>query len=463
MAEIKFYYDKDDLTLETINKNNITLTQGQADSIYFDFYFGSVDINDFFTNELNQVFMLDNPCLLNIERSDGSSSNNVATTPIVSNVNDLHYQLLINDWVTGKAGDLKITAKLYNPITEVTTTYGLATIQILPSAEVSTDTIEDLQYQALVSYLATSGINRYQVVADGSITKLDLVMFSGTVGGSGKIKVKKANSSIISEHPEYVFGISLEDAVNNEEFYVQTEGFIRDVDTTDFEEEKVLVPSATIDGALIEYDNANAPKPPKNRMPIAVCVYSHKNNGILLVRPTFFPDMSHIQDVDIDKTQMTQGQGLIWDNTNKKFIAGFSGGVFYDDNLPRYDERFNNLTWFDEGPQGINTWVLPTVYWQPYVLSASILHIQRTLIDSYGAFRKVTKMEILNTSLQPLIEATNQDLINVEDFYWQYPWTNILVNYGVYYLRVTFEYENQDGISVQDIRLAQFQFIYLII
>lgn len=349
MANIDFYFDINDFTLETINDNSNVLNQGQTNSIEFRFYFGDYTSGSF-VDALSAVNMIDNPCLLNIERPNGTSSNNVATTAIPE-ATPKYFKLVISDWVTEFSGTLQITTKRFNPITEVEQTFGLATLQILPSAEQSSDTIEDAQYQALLSYLATTGSNRTQVVADGAIDKLDLVMFSGTVGGSGKITVRKATQSgliNIKDNPEYVYGIAVENALNNEQFYVQTLGVIEDVDTTSFEEGKVLVPSATIDGGLIEFDDANAPQPPFNRMPIAVCVYSHQNHGILMIRPTFFPKMSQVKDVYIDYGTISQGQGLIWDTSEARFKAGFSGGVFYDDNLPAEEDRFDNLTYFDE-------------------------------------------------------------------------------------------------------------------
>jgi hypothetical protein len=343
---IKFYYDTDDNTLESIDTGGLVLTQGQANSIEFHFYFKNYDTLATFT--VNQ--MIQKSCLLNIQRPDGSSSNNIVSTPVIDD-GDYYFKLIVSDWVTAHNGTLQITAKIYDTINEITTTFGIANLNIVASASVSDDTIEDAQYQALLSYLATTGSNRTQVVADGDIDKLDLVMFTGTVGGSGKIKVAKATQSgaiNIKDNPEYVFGIALEDAVNNEVFYVQTQGIIEDVDTSGFEEGKVLVPSATVAGGLIEVDNENAPVAPLNRSPIAAVVYSHQNHGILMVRPTFFPRMGQVKDVHVNYDTITQGQGLVWNNNENRFEAGFSGGVFYDDNLPDEEDRFDNLTYFDE-------------------------------------------------------------------------------------------------------------------
>lgn len=457
MANINFIYDNDDFTLETVIDNGVVVNQGQNESLEFRFYFGSFTTGSF-VNTLTYGDAVAKPCLLNIERPDGSSSNNVATTAI-SNSGDVYFKLAVSDWFTEFSGTLKITPKIVDYVNDTITSFGLGSIQILPSSSVAQDTIEDAQYQALLSYITTIANDNLEVIADGDINQLDLVMFSGTVGGSGKIKVKKADIDIISANPEYVVGIALTDALNNETFYIKQRGIIKDVDTTAFEEGKVLVPSATVDGGLIEFDNVNAPKPPKSRMPIAVCIYSHQNHGILIVRPTYFPRMSQVKDVDIDYEQMSQGQGLVWDNTNKKFIAGFSGGVFYDSNLPVVDERFTNLTWFDQSDESIATWVLPTVYWQPYAVSLNQLRFVRTLVDSYGAYSKATKIEILNSGMQLLVQNTDQNFLEPNIIDWYNSWTNYLIPYQFYYVKITFEYLNQDDIIVLDTRIAPFQFI----
>ena len=462
MANIDFYFDINDFTLETINDNSNVLNQGQTDSIEFRFYFGDYTSGSF-VNALSANNMIDNPCLLNIERPNGSATNNVATTSITNDLNDLHFRFTLSDWVTEFSGILQITTKRFNPITEVEQTYGLATLQILPSAEQSSDTIEDAQYQALVSYLATTASNRMQVIADGAIDALDLVMFTGTVGGSGKIKVAKASQSgiiNIKDNPEYVFGIALTSATNNGQFYVQTLGVIEDVDTSGFEEGKVLVPSATIAGGLIEVDSVNAPQPPLNRMPIAAVVYSHQNHGILMIRPTFFPRMNQVKDVYIDYDTITQGQGLVWNNNENRFETGFSGGVFYDDNLPNRDERFNNLTWFDEGQPGNNNWVLPTVYWSVQIFNPIVFNVYRSLVDTIGAYKGATKLEILDMGMNVRYQNLNVGLIDQAFFTINDNLINFgIQNYGMYLLRMTFEYYNQDDIVVQDVRLTQFQYI----
>lgn len=459
MANIDLYYDVNNFTLETIDDNSNVLNQGQTNSIEFRFLFGDYTSGSF-VDDLSLEGMISTPCLLNIERPDGSSSNNVATTASTEtdSSGNLYFKLVLSDWVTEFSGTLQVTAKRYDPINDVTTTFGVANFYIVPSAEQSTDTIEDAQYQAILSYLATTGSGRTSVIADGAISKLDLVMFSGTVGGSGKIKVAKADPTAIKENPEIIFGIALSDAINNETFYVQTEGIIQDVDTSGFVEGSILVPSATIAGGLIEVDNQNAPQAPNNRMPIAVAIYSHQNHGILIVRPTFFPKMDQVQDVDV--TGISSGQGLIYDQTLGKFKAGFSGGVFYDNNLPDRNNRFDGMTWFDQANTSIGSWALPTIYWNVQVINNLVFNVYRSLVDAYGAYIGATKLEILDMGQNVLYQNTNVGLIDQASFTINDNLLNYgLQNYGMYLLRMTFNYYNQDDIEVQDVRISQFQYI----
>jgi hypothetical protein len=353
MANINIEYDNQDLTMETIADNGNALNQGQTDSIEFRLYFFNYSVdgngNTVKTDALTNDNMISETCLLNIERPDGSSSNNIATTPIFDGT-PKYFKFTISNWVTEHAGTLQVTSKRYNPVTDVTRTFGTANLNVNASASQSDDTIEDTQYQALLSYLGT-GVNRQEVRASGTIDALDLVMFVGTVGSSGKLLVAKASQTgtpNIKDNPEYKFGVALTSATNNEDFFVQTVGILDNVDTSGFTEGSILVPSATVAGGLIEATDANAPQAPLNRTPICAVIYSHQNQGILYVRPTIFPKMSQVKDVYIDYGSIGQGQSLVWDTSEARFKAGFSGGVFYDDNLPAEADRFNNLTYFDE-------------------------------------------------------------------------------------------------------------------
>ena len=349
MPSISFNYDTDDNTLENIVTGGTNLIQGQTNSIDFRFYFADESTTPATT--LTETEMASKLCLINIQRPDNSASNNIVCTP-VTNDGAFYYKFLISDWVTEIAGTLSITAKLQDTIAGTTATFSVATQNIQASASQSSSTITTTQYDALLAQIGTMGSGgRLQVRAAEAIGLNDLVMFSGTLGSSGKILVKKASQTgtgNIKDNPEYKLGIAITAAAINTEFYIQTVGILENIDTSSYTEGKILVPSETVAGGLIESDNAQAPSAPFNRTPIAIVVKSHATQGILYVKQVRFPKMSQVKDVSLNYSNMTQGQTLIWDVSEQRFKAGHGGGIFYDNNLPAEADRFVNLTYFDE-------------------------------------------------------------------------------------------------------------------
>jgi hypothetical protein len=345
MPNIDFYYDTADNTLETIVDGGLILTQAQATNITFRFFFKDYDNNIPFNNG----DIASNQCLINIERADTSSSNNIIASPDTINT---CYKLDILDWVTGVAGTLKVTAKLFNPTNNTTTTYGLATLQILPSAVISLDTIEDQQYQALLNSLTQMQNLTFLVRATETISRGDLVVYAGTLGASGKILVAKARTSgtpNINTNPEIIFGIALDSLTTNQEGGVITNGVIRDINTVAYTQGAILYPNINVAGGLTNTPAA----PPNNRMPIAVSIYTHQNQGILLVRPTFMPTMKQIKDVD------TTNIALYGSNSMLKYNSGTSrwevidarqqfGVIYYNTNPPPSQDLFDGMLWLNK-------------------------------------------------------------------------------------------------------------------
>lgn len=200
-------------------------------------------------------------------------------------------------------------------------------------------------YLGTLESLAGGGLDILPVRYAENISKGDLLQFAGTVGGSGKLLVKKtrnAGEDGIQVHPEYMVGIALEDGLINTEHEIMIGGVYIGLDTSGYTEQAVLYPDPENDGGLVDVE----PAPPFNRTKTAVCIYSHQNNGILIYRPTFFPDMAHVQNVDL--TNLKNGDVLVYDSTSKTFKAGKASGVFYTDDLPPENQRYQNLTYFDE-------------------------------------------------------------------------------------------------------------------
>lgn len=344
MPNIDFYYDTADNTLETIVDSGYIINQGQANSLTFRFFFKDYDNNIPFTN----VDIVSNQCLINIERPNGTASNDIVTT---ANTTDTCYTLNISDWVTEIDGTLKVTAKLFNPADDTTTTFGLATLQILPSAEQSLDTIEDQQYKAIIAALSSSNAT-YIVRASENITAGDLVTYAGTLGASGKILVAKARASgdfNINTNPELIFGVAKETIANNEEGIVIASGFIININTSAYTEGAVLYPNIAVAGGLTNTPAAA----PNNRMPIAVSVYSHQNKGILLARPTFFPTMKQIKDVDVSGVTLYGNNSMLkynvsnarWEVVDARQQLNI---ISYSDDEPA--DAFDGMIWFDITP-----------------------------------------------------------------------------------------------------------------
>jgi hypothetical protein len=344
MPNIDFYYDTADNTLETIVDSGYIINQGQASGLVFRFFFKDYDTNTPFTN----VDIFNHQCLINIERPDTTSSNNIVASP---NTTNICYNLNVSDWATGVAGTLKVTAKLFNPSTNVTTTYGLATLQILASATVSLETIEDQQYQAILDALLDVNSQTFIVRASESIAKGDLVTFAGTTGGSGKILVAKARASgsfNINTNPEYIFGIAAEAIANNQEGRVVTNGLIKDINTNAYTEGAILYPNISVAGGLTN----TAASPPNNRMPIAVTIYKHQNHGILIVRPTFYPTMKQIKDVDTSNISSYGSNSVLKYNSATSRWEVVDGRlsfskIYYNPDPPASEDTFDGMIWLD--------------------------------------------------------------------------------------------------------------------
>lgn len=344
MPNIDFLYDTADNTLETIVDSGFIINKGQAGGLVFRFFFKDYDNNTPFT----VLDIVDNQCLINIQRPDNTSSNNIVAS---ANTTNVCYNLNVSDWAVGVAGTLKVTAKLFNPSTNVTTTFGLATLQILPSASVSLDTIEDQQYQAIIDALLDVNSALYIVRATENITKGDLVTFAGTLGASGKILVAKARASgsfNINTNPEYIFGVAKDTIANNAEGRVVTNGIIENINTNAYTEGAILYPNISVAGGL-----TNTPAlPPNNRMPIAVTIYKHQNHGILIVRPTFMPTMKQIKDVDTTAIA-THGSNSVlkynsgaskWEVVDGRLIFG---SIYYNADPPSLENTFDGMLWLD--------------------------------------------------------------------------------------------------------------------
>ena len=126
----------------------------------------------------------------------------------------------------------------------------------------------------------------------GALVAGDVVYASGTVGASGRIKVKKyiANGTIPSK---FLLGIVAKDFNDGEDGYVVDFGKIRGLNTSSFSEGAVLYASTSTAGAL----TATRPNSPNFEMPIAFVV-SSGNPGTIAVRVTPGQKLGELHNVD---------------------------------------------------------------------------------------------------------------------------------------------------------------------
>lgn len=112
--------------------------------------------------------------------------------------------------------------------------------------------------------------------ATGStIAKGAAVSYAGTVGGSGKIRVKPWDGS--TDAPEAFMGLAMGSIANNATGYVTSFGQVRGVNTSAFSDGVILYANPTGTGLT-------ATKPTSTHVIAALCVNA-SNNGTLLVRP----------------------------------------------------------------------------------------------------------------------------------------------------------------------------------
>lgn len=126
----------------------------------------------------------------------------------------------------------------------------------------------------------------YRVKATATITKGQVVMFTGSVGASGGLKAAPA-TGLTAAQTEYIMGVATQNIANNGWGYITWFGEIKGVDTTGGAE-------AWVDGEILYYNPAVTggltkirPAPP-NPIVIVAAVVNAASNGILFVRPTYF-------------------------------------------------------------------------------------------------------------------------------------------------------------------------------
>jgi hypothetical protein len=128
---------------------------------------------------------------------------------------------------------------------------------------------------------------------------------------------------------ELIMGVAANDIANDSSGYVAWFGYVREVDQSDIAQTgitlnvgDILYLSATEPGRLTNVE----PTPPALKTTIALVVRKPTaNNMTLLVRPKLNEDLSDLNDVDLNG--INNGQTIVWDSINTKWIAGDVGSA----------------------------------------------------------------------------------------------------------------------------------------
>lgn len=170
----------------------------------------------------------------------------------------------------------------------------------------------------------------------GTIANGTPVMFTGTVGASGKLTFGKAvaDGSVL---PEYMMGVATEEILNNEFGYVTSFGLVRGFDTTG-----TPYGETWNDGDLLYFDPATAgtwtnvqPSAPAIHQPVAVVVNAGSGgSGSIFVRMQVSP---HIEDLtNVEAPSPSDGDILEYDSGNARW-----------QNAPNAGRTSNTLLWLE--------------------------------------------------------------------------------------------------------------------
>ena len=164
------------------------------------------------------------------------------------------------------------------------------------------------------NYLNIGQDLEYYGKASGDIAKGMAVQFAGIQGNH--YTFKEAVQSEINANPKLMMGIAKEDIDNNDFGYVLHFGRIRNIDTGDYNPLEQNLLWFNSGGSTPGELTITQPTAPNAKILMAVVV-KIANNGIILVRPTFEPKLSELQDIHI--TSIADNQILRWNSANSRW------------------------------------------------------------------------------------------------------------------------------------------------
>jgi hypothetical protein len=161
-----------------------------------------------------------------------------------------------------------------------------------------------------------------------AIPKGTAVMFAGTLGNSGRIKVAPMVAD--GTFPGYVFfGLAAETIAGGADGFVTTFGKIRGIDTNAYTEGDILWCNPAVAGGL----TATEPTAPNLKLTVAA-VISKANNGILMVRWDTGRRLQDLHDVEANGTK-DDGDTLNWNASASRWEP--------TDRLTLLEQRVTNI------------------------------------------------------------------------------------------------------------------------
>jgi len=153
------------------------------------------------------------------------------------------------------------------------------------------------------------------------IPKGTAVMFTGTLGASGRIKVAPMVAD--GTYPGYVFfGVTAEAINPSEDGFAISYGKLKNIDTSIYPEGSILWCNPSVPGGF----TITEPEAPNLKLPVAA-VISSKNNGALMVRWDTGRRLHDLHDVEANGAKQ-DGDVLTWVAANNRWEAKVpSGGI----------------------------------------------------------------------------------------------------------------------------------------
>ena len=218
----------------------------------------------------------------------------------------------------------------------------------------------------------------YHIKADAAISNGDVIMFTGSVGASGRLTGVPASAGLTNGF--LIMGVATQDIAENASGFVTNFGVVRGIDTSAFRDGEILYYDPTVVGGLTNVE----PSPAFARVIVAAVVNAGPGgSGSLFVRPVVIPSFNAtghpVKSVTTDYTVADRDYTILGDTTSGPLTVtlpsagGGSKGHVY--NVKKIDATANAVTIAADGAEtidGATTYVINTQYTSRTVISDGI-------------------------------------------------------------------------------------------